>query len=255
MKEVLAEARVPTARYGAFDDIRAATGLPARAARAVGGEDRRARRGQGRARHRFARGGRGRRRRQALGGGLRRSRPACGGRRRARGARVLAARALRRDSRRCHWRRRRTSSASATATRGPTPVAWARTRRCRWSTTDSSTGVLDKAVEPLVGALRRRGIDYRGVLYAGLILTAEGPKVLEYNVRFGDPETQVVIAPAHRGPHRAPGRGGLRAACAPSRAAPRAHRCAWCSPPRDTPARRAPGTASTGSTRPPPWRA
>jgi phosphoribosylamine--glycine ligase len=54
-------------------------------------------------------------------------------------------------------------------------------------------GVLDQAVEPLVGALRRRGIDYRGVLYAGLILTTDGPRVLEYNVRFGDPETQVVI--------------------------------------------------------------
>ncbi|HTT87902.1 MAG TPA: phosphoribosylamine--glycine ligase [Acidimicrobiales bacterium] len=53
--------------------------------------------------------------------------------------------------------------------------------------------ILEKAVEPLVGALRRRGIDYRGVLYAGLILTADGPKVLEYNVRFGDPETQVVL--------------------------------------------------------------
>jgi len=54
-------------------------------------------------------------------------------------------------------------------------------------------GVLDRAVEPLVGALRRRGIDYRGVLYAGLILTVDGPRVLEYNVRFGDPETQVVL--------------------------------------------------------------
>ncbi|MGA2035967.1 MAG: phosphoribosylamine--glycine ligase [Acidimicrobiales bacterium] len=53
--------------------------------------------------------------------------------------------------------------------------------------------VLDEAVEPLLGALRRRGIDYRGVLYAGLILTDEGPKVLEFNVRFGDPETQVVL--------------------------------------------------------------
>jgi phosphoribosylamine--glycine ligase len=53
--------------------------------------------------------------------------------------------------------------------------------------------ILDESVEPLVAALRRRGIDYRGVLYAGLILTAEGPKVLEYNVRFGDPETQVVL--------------------------------------------------------------
>jgi phosphoribosylamine--glycine ligase len=53
--------------------------------------------------------------------------------------------------------------------------------------------VLDEAVEPVVGALRRRGIDYRGVLYAGLILTPDGPRILEYNVRFGDPETQVVL--------------------------------------------------------------
>lgn len=50
-----------------------------------------------------------------------------------------------------------------------------------------------EAVAPLVEALRCRGIDYRGVLYAGLMLTARGPKVLEYNVRFGDPETQVVV--------------------------------------------------------------
>jgi len=54
-------------------------------------------------------------------------------------------------------------------------------------------GILDEAVEPLVAALRRRNIDYRGVLYAGLILTPDGPRVLEYNVRFGDPETQVVL--------------------------------------------------------------
>jgi phosphoribosylamine--glycine ligase len=53
--------------------------------------------------------------------------------------------------------------------------------------------VLDEAVEPVVGMLRRRGIEYRGVLYAGIILTTDGPKVLEFNVRFGDPETQVVL--------------------------------------------------------------
>ena len=50
-----------------------------------------------------------------------------------------------------------------------------------------------EAVAPLVVALRARGIDYRGVLYAGLMLTPTGPKVLEFNVRFGDPETQVVL--------------------------------------------------------------
>jgi phosphoribosylamine--glycine ligase len=53
--------------------------------------------------------------------------------------------------------------------------------------------LVDEAVAPLVGALRSRSIDYRGVLYAGLMLTADGPKVLEFNVRFGDPEAQVVL--------------------------------------------------------------
>lgn len=53
--------------------------------------------------------------------------------------------------------------------------------------------VMATAVEPTLAALRDRGVDYRGVLYAGLILTAAGPKMLEYNVRFGDPETQVVL--------------------------------------------------------------
>jgi phosphoribosylamine--glycine ligase len=53
--------------------------------------------------------------------------------------------------------------------------------------------LMDTAVLPLVEELRRRDIDYRGVLYAGLMLTDDGPKVIEYNVRFGDPETQVVL--------------------------------------------------------------
>ncbi len=48
-------------------------------------------------------------------------------------------------------------------------------------------------IEPLVRALRARGIDYRGVLYAGLMLTADGPKVLEFNARFGDPEAEVLL--------------------------------------------------------------
>jgi len=53
--------------------------------------------------------------------------------------------------------------------------------------------VMAKAVEPTLAGLARRGIRYRGILYAGLMLTTEGPKIVEYNVRFGDPETQVVI--------------------------------------------------------------
>lgn len=48
-------------------------------------------------------------------------------------------------------------------------------------------------MQPTVLSLRDQGIDYKGVLYAGLILTSLGPKVLEYNCRFGDPEAQVVL--------------------------------------------------------------
>jgi phosphoribosylamine--glycine ligase len=47
--------------------------------------------------------------------------------------------------------------------------------------------------QPIVDELRRRGTPYHGVLYAGLMMTAAGPKVLEYNCRFGDPETQAIL--------------------------------------------------------------
>jgi phosphoribosylamine---glycine ligase len=53
--------------------------------------------------------------------------------------------------------------------------------------------VMARGVEPTLAELRRRGIDYRGVLYAGLMLTPDGLKVLEFNVRFGDPEAQAVL--------------------------------------------------------------
>jgi phosphoribosylamine---glycine ligase len=53
--------------------------------------------------------------------------------------------------------------------------------------------VMDVVVDPLLGALATRGIDYRGVLYAGLMITSDGPVVVEVNVRFGDPEAQVVL--------------------------------------------------------------
>lgn len=53
--------------------------------------------------------------------------------------------------------------------------------------------IMERFVQPTLDELRRRGIDYRGALFAGLMLTADGPKMLEYNVRFGDPECQVVI--------------------------------------------------------------
>ncbi|MHB8645938.1 MAG: phosphoribosylamine--glycine ligase [Thermomicrobiales bacterium] len=53
--------------------------------------------------------------------------------------------------------------------------------------------IMDEILRPTARALVERGIAYRGVLYAGLILTTDGPKVIEYNCRFGDPETQVIL--------------------------------------------------------------
>jgi len=58
---------------------------------------------------------------------------------------------------------------------------------------DLAEVVAERFVLPTLATLRGRGIDYRGVLYAGLMMTAEGPKLIEYNVRFGDPDSQVVL--------------------------------------------------------------
>lgn len=53
--------------------------------------------------------------------------------------------------------------------------------------------IMETVLQPTAQALAGRGIVYRGVLYAGLILTSDGPKVIEFNCRFGDPEIQVVL--------------------------------------------------------------
>jgi phosphoribosylamine---glycine ligase len=62
-----------------------------------------------------------------------------------------------------------------------------------WAPADLAGQVMDTVVRPAIDALRRRGTPYRGLLYAGLCLTAAGPRVVEFNARFGDPETQVVL--------------------------------------------------------------
>ncbi len=55
------------------------------------------------------------------------------------------------------------------------------------------TSVTETVFLPLLEAFRQSGIQYKGVLYGGLMLTSKGPKVLEFNCRFGDPETQVLL--------------------------------------------------------------
>ena len=56
-----------------------------------------------------------------------------------------------------------------------------------------SVRVMAEIIEPTLRAMKDMGAPYKGVLYAGLMITAEGPKLIEYNVRFGDPECQVLM--------------------------------------------------------------
>ena len=60
-------------------------------------------------------------------------------------------------------------------------------------TEDLMKQVQTKILEPTIKAMKQEGYEYKGCLYAGLMITAEGPKVVEFNARFGDPETQVVL--------------------------------------------------------------
>jgi len=53
--------------------------------------------------------------------------------------------------------------------------------------------IIKKIVEPIVATFKKKNMPYRGVLFIGLMMTAEGPSVLEFNVRFGDPEAQVLL--------------------------------------------------------------
>jgi phosphoribosylamine--glycine ligase len=58
---------------------------------------------------------------------------------------------------------------------------------------DNYVRIVNEVVEPTLQGAAREGFAFRGILFIGLMLTAEGPKVLEYNVRFGDPETQAIL--------------------------------------------------------------
>jgi len=60
-------------------------------------------------------------------------------------------------------------------------------------TADILKEIMEKIIYRTIDGLVKEGIDYRGVLYAGVMLTKDGPKILEFNVRFGDPETQAIL--------------------------------------------------------------
>jgi phosphoribosylamine--glycine ligase len=62
-----------------------------------------------------------------------------------------------------------------------------------WAPAGLAEEVLATVIQPTITEMARRGAPYRGLLYAGLALTAKGMKVVEFNARFGDPETQVVL--------------------------------------------------------------
>ena len=62
-----------------------------------------------------------------------------------------------------------------------------------WAPPGLTEELMGSVIQPAIDAMRRRGTPYRGLLYAGLCLTREGPRVVEFNARFGDPETQVVL--------------------------------------------------------------
>src|SRR6185437_5521692 len=60
-------------------------------------------------------------------------------------------------------------------------------------TPEMDARVMDEIILPTVRAMKAMGAPYKGVLFAGLMITEEGPQLIEYNVRFGDPETQVLM--------------------------------------------------------------
>jgi len=60
-------------------------------------------------------------------------------------------------------------------------------------TDDQNAGIVENIIEPTLRGCREEGFPFRGILFLGLMMTGDGPKLLEYNVRFGDPETQAIL--------------------------------------------------------------
>ena len=81
--------------------------------------------------------------------------------------------------------------------RGPNTGGMGAYSPAPYVSTDDAEAIERDVIRPTIAELRRRGIDFRGFLYAGIMLTDDGPMVLEFNVRLGDPETQALMAAMH----------------------------------------------------------
>ena len=90
-------------------------------------------------------------------------------------------------------RRRRTSSGIGDGDTGPNTGGMGAYAPLDWVPADLVAQVQASVLDPVLAEMARRGAPFSGLLYAGLVLTADGPKVIEFNCRFGDPETQVVL--------------------------------------------------------------
>jgi phosphoribosylamine---glycine ligase len=77
--------------------------------------------------------------------------------------------------------------------RGPNTGGMGAISPARVMTPELERRALEEIVQPTLSAMKAMGAPYKGVLYAGLMITADGPKLIEYNVRFGDPECQVLM--------------------------------------------------------------
>ncbi len=77
--------------------------------------------------------------------------------------------------------------------RGPNTGGMGAYSPCPIVADDKMRDIVDLTIRPMIEGLANEGIVYKGVIYAGLMMTKEGPMVLEYNCRFGDPETEVIL--------------------------------------------------------------
>ena len=77
--------------------------------------------------------------------------------------------------------------------RGPNTGGMGPYSLCPFLSDEKFTEIVDAVIRPMVDGLRKEGTPYRGLLYAGVMMTKNGPFVLEYNCRFGDPEAQAVL--------------------------------------------------------------